>query len=126
MDADGFLELLNILSATLSEGSLSLSVALFAFFRSGIDRLAATLSLGLLAVLGDVDDGTAAAGSHGRVLVSLRGGTSRLFALVPVMRVRRLGVDGHLVGHAFELALGDDSRAAASAPVILTTQNSVL
>lgn len=37
MDADGFLELLNILSATLSEGSLSLSVALFAFFRSGID-----------------------------------------------------------------------------------------
>lgn len=37
MDADGFLELFNILSATFSEGSLSLSVALFTFFRSGID-----------------------------------------------------------------------------------------
>jgi hypothetical protein len=37
MDADGFLELLNVLSATLSEGSLCLSVALFAFFRSGIN-----------------------------------------------------------------------------------------
>lgn len=83
----------------------------------GTYRLAATLSLGLLAVLGDVDDGAAAAGSH-QVLLPLRGGTSRLFALVPV-RVRRLGVDGHLVGHASWLALGDDSRAAASAPSIL-------
>lgn len=91
----------------------------------GTYRLAATLSLGLLAVLGDVEDGAAVAGSHGQVLLSLRGGTSRLFALVPV-RVRRLGVDGHLVGHAFGLALGDDSRAAASAPVILRKQNSVL
>lgn len=92
----------------------------------GTYRLAATLSLGLLAVLGDVEDGAAVAGSHGRVLLSLRGGTSRVFALVPVRRVRRLGVDGHLVGHAFGLALGDDSRAAASAPVILRKQNSVL
>lgn len=94
-------------------------------YRNGTYRLAATLSLGLLAVLGDVDDVAAAAGSHGRVLLPLRGGTSRLFALVPV-RVRRLGVDGHLVGHALWLALGDDSRAAASAPSILTRQNSVL
>lgn len=37
MDADGLLELFNILSATLSEGSLSLSIALFALFRSSID-----------------------------------------------------------------------------------------
>lgn len=37
MDTDGFLELFNILSATLSESSLGLPVALFAFFRSGID-----------------------------------------------------------------------------------------
>lgn len=37
MDADGFLELFDILSAALSEGSLRLSVALFALFRSGID-----------------------------------------------------------------------------------------
>lgn len=37
MDADGFLELFDVLSAALSEGSLRLSVALFALFRSGID-----------------------------------------------------------------------------------------
>lgn len=37
MDADGFLELFDILSAALSEGSLRLSVALFAFFGSCID-----------------------------------------------------------------------------------------
>lgn len=38
----------------------------------GTYRLTATLSLGLLAVLGDVEDGAAVAGSHGRVLLSLR------------------------------------------------------
>lgn len=43
------------------------------------------------------------------------------------MRVRRLVVDGHLVGHALgngAAALRDDSRAAASAPVISRRQNS--
>lgn len=37
MDADGFLELFDILSAALSEGSLRLSIALFALFGSSID-----------------------------------------------------------------------------------------
>jgi hypothetical protein len=77
------------------------------------DRLAATLSLGLLAVLRDIDDVAAAAGRHGRSLLPLRGGTGRVVALVAVVRVRprvlgrRLVVDGHDVGHA----LGDGAGA---------------
>lgn len=37
MDANGFLQLLDVLGATLAKGSLGLSVALFAFFRCRID-----------------------------------------------------------------------------------------
>lgn len=113
MDANGLLELLDIFGASFAKGGLGLSVALFALLRGCIDRLAATLSLGLLAVLRDIDDVAAAAGRHGRSLLPLRGGTGRVVALVAVVRVRprvlgrRLVVDGHDVGHA----LGDGAGA---------------
>jgi hypothetical protein len=51
MPLDGGLELLDIFSAALAEGSLSLSVALLALFGGGIDRLAAALTLLLLGML---------------------------------------------------------------------------
>lgn len=40
MVLDGALELLDVLGATLAEGSLGLAVALLALFRSGIDLAA--------------------------------------------------------------------------------------
>jgi hypothetical protein len=37
MDSNGFLQLLDVLGATLSKGCLSLTISLFAFFGGGIN-----------------------------------------------------------------------------------------
>ena len=67
-------------------------------------RLAASLALGLLAVLRHGIAGDGAAGSGNRVvLVKILGRLDRLVTLVTVMGVE-LVVDGHGVGHASELA----------------------
>jgi hypothetical protein len=50
MHPNSFLELLDVLCAALTEGRLSLAVALLALLRCCVDRLATALALGLLSI----------------------------------------------------------------------------
>lgn len=99
MDADGLLQLLDVLGASLSEGCLGLTVALLALLGSGIDlvqrlacvceelvgwngayRLATSLSFGLFRVLGIVMGRSSL--RLGRRLNRLRRGVSHVFLFV--------------------------------------------
>jgi hypothetical protein len=83
-------------------------------------RLAATLTLGLLAILGG-----AVAGLGRGIVVSLGGGIKRRVAVVS-----GLVVDGHLFGHASghelraQRARGDDARDARDRQTRSNSQNS--
>jgi hypothetical protein len=99
---DSLLQLLYILCAPLPERSLSLAVPLLAFLGSGIDRLAAALPLGLLAILRLVMAGGVVSGG-GVVLVRLRGRVDGFLALIAVFAQV---VDRHVVGHAYRACSG--------------------
>ena len=99
MDADGLLQLLDVLGTTLTEGCLGLTVALLALLGSGINlaqqlvyvqvikcscigayRLATSLPFGLLRVLGIVMGRPSL--RFGRGVHRLRRGVSHVFFLV--------------------------------------------
>ena len=86
-------------------------------------RLATTLSLGLLSILGvgvwSSGGIVACRGSRGVLGVAHRGGGEGLVAIVVMVTVRgrrvRLGVDGHLVGHPPSSGVGSTDSEGGSA-----------
>lgn len=72
VDADGFLELFDVLGAAFAEGGLRLSVALLALFGRRIDGLAPALALDGLVVLGTI--AVAAVGAAGGRGIALSAG----------------------------------------------------
>lgn len=108
MHANSLLELLDVLSTTLSESGLRLAIALLAFLRSSVNRLATTLTLRLLLILR-----YSIASSLGILTFLVRSRTHGLFTLfanvllvlgmlgasISASGSVRLAVDGHLVGH---------------------------